>query len=265
MSIIQSIVYGIVQGITEFLPISSTAHLIIVPWFFGWKDPGIVFDVALHIGTALAVILFFIKDWIKLIQAGFTQPKSDDGKLFWFLVIATIPGGLAGILLDKYMENFRNPLLIGIVLIVFGIVLYLADKIGKNKIELKNIGLSKSLVVGFSQALAIVPGISRSGVTMSAGRFLGVARESIAKFTFLLSGPIILAAGLYHIKDLKSVRIDIIPFIIAILTSAIVGALSIKFLLSYLKKRGFGLFAIYRFALGTSVIILYFLRLHFLK
>jgi undecaprenyl-diphosphatase len=265
MSIFQSIVYGIVQGITEFLPISSTAHLVLVPWFFGWKDPGIVFDIALHVGTAIAVILFFIKDWIILIRAGFTRPKSDDGKLFWFLVIATIPGGLTGIFLDKYMENIRNPLLIGIVLIVFGIVLYLADKIGKNKIELKNIGLIRSLGVGFSQALAIIPGISRSGVTMSTGRFLGVTRESIAKFTFLLSGPIILADGLYHVKDLKSVPIDKIPLITAILTSAIVGALSIKFLLSYLRKWGFGLFAIYRFALGALVIILYFLRLHFLK
>ena len=263
MSIIQSVVYGIVQGITEFLPISSTAHLILIPWFFGWKDPGIVFDIALHIGTALAVIIFFIKDWIILIRSGFTKPKSDDGKLFWFIIIATVPGGLAGMLLDEYMERIRNPLLIGIVLIIFGIVLYLADRIGKNKIELKNTGLLRSLYIGLSQALAIIPGISRSGVTMSAGRFLGMTRESAAKFTFLLSGPIILAAGLYHIKDLNSVPIDIIPFMISILASAIVGALSIKFLLSYLKKWGFGLFAVYRFALGTFIIILYFLRHNF--
>jgi undecaprenyl-diphosphatase len=265
MSIIQSIVYGIIQGITEFLPISSTAHLILVPWFFGWKDPGIAFDVALHLGTAIAVILFFIKDWIKLIKSGFTHPKSSDGKLFWFLVIATIPGGLAGIFLDKYMEKLRNPLLIGIVLIVLGIVLYLADKIGKNKIGFKDIGFLRSLVVGISQALAIIPGISRSGITMSTGRFLGMTREGIAKFTFLLSGPIILADGLYHAKDLSSTTIDKLPFIIAILTSAIIGALSIKFLLVYLKKRGFGLFAIYGFALGAFVIVLYFIRLNVLK
>ncbi|MCL4416826.1 MAG: undecaprenyl-diphosphate phosphatase [Actinobacteria bacterium] len=263
MSIIQSIIYGIVQGITEFLPISSTAHLILIPWFFGWKDPGIVFDIALHIGTALAVILFFIKDWIILIRAGFTKPKSDDGKLFWFIAVATVPGGLAGMLLDDYMERIRNPLLIGIVLIIFGIVLYLADRIGKNKIELKNMGLLRSLYIGLSQALAVIPGISRSGVTMSAGRFLGMTRESIAKFTFLLSGPIILAAGLYHIKDLNSMSVDTIPFVTAILTSAIVGALAIKFLLIYLKKWGFGLFALYRFALGAFIIILYFVRLNF--
>ena len=263
MSILQSIIYGIIQGITEFLPISSTAHLILVPWFFGWKDPGIVFDIALHIGTAVAVILFFIKDWIILIKAGFTKPKSDNGKIFWFIVIATIPGGIAGVFLDKYMEKIRNPLLIGIVLILFGIVLYLADRIGKNKIELKNIGLLKSIYIGLSQALAIIPGISRSGVTMSIGRFLNITRESAAKFTFLLSGPIILAAGLYHIKDLNSVPVDSIPFVIAILTSAIVGALTIKFLLVYLKRWGFGLFVLYRFALGALIIILYFVRLNF--
>jgi undecaprenyl-diphosphatase len=262
MSIVQSIVYGIVQGIAEFLPISSTAHLVLIPWFFGWKDPGIVFDVALHLGTAIAVILFFIKDWIILIRAGFTKPKSDNGKLFWFIVIATIPGGLAGVFLDKYMENLRNPLLIGIVLIAFGIILYLADKISKNEIELKNIGFLRSFIIGISQVFAVIPGISRSGVTMSAGRFLGIKREDIAKFTFLLSTPIILGDGLYHAKNLKNVPIDKAPFVIAIFTSAIIGVLSIKFLLNYLKKRGFGLFVIYRFALGVFVIVLYFIRFY---
>jgi len=262
MNIIQSIVYGIVQGITEFLPISSTAHLVLIPWFFGWNDPGVAFDVALHLGTAMAVILFFIKDWIILIRAGFTKPKSDNGKLFWFIVIATIPGGLVGVSLDKYMEKLRSPLIIGVVLIVFGIILYISDKIGKNKIKLENIGLLRSIIIGISQVFAVVPGISRSGVTISAGRFAGIERESIAKFTFLLSAPIILGDGLYHAKNLKNVPIDKIPFIIAILTSAIVGALSIKFLLNYLKKRGFGLFVIYRFALGAFVIIFYFIRLY---
>lgn len=109
MSIIQAIVFGILQGIGEFLPISSTAHLVLVPWLFGWQDPGVVFDVALHLGTAAAVILFFSKEWLNLISAGFTKPKTQDGKLFWWIVLATIPGGLAGVLLDKYMENLRNP------------------------------------------------------------------------------------------------------------------------------------------------------------
>jgi undecaprenyl-diphosphatase len=260
MDIIQAIVYGIVQGVGEFLPISSTAHIILVPWLFGWKDPGVVFDVALHLGTAVAVISFFFKDWLNLISKGFTQPKSTDGKLFWFIVLATIPGGIAGVLLDKYMENFRNPALIGISLIIMGIVLYLADKIGRNDVEKEDIGLWRSIIIGISQALAIIPGVSRSGITMSAGRFLGITREGIARFTFLLSAPIILADGLYHAKDLRHVPIDKGPFIVAVLTSAIVGALSIKFLLNYLKRKGFGVFSVYRFILGAIVIGVYFLR-----
>lgn len=261
MSILQAIVYGIVQGIGEFLPISSTAHIILVPWLFGWKDPGVVFDVALHLGTAAAVIIFFFKDWIKIIKSGLTEPNTKDGKLFWLLVVATIPGGLAGVLLDKYMSNFRNPLLIGIMLIVMGVVLYASDKFSKNKIDTTNIGLKNSIIIGISQAFAIIPGISRSGITMSTGRILGMTRESIARFTFLMSSPIILADALYHAKDLGNVSIDIVPFVVAILTAGIVGTMSIKFLLNYLKNKGFGIFAFYRFILGTLVIMLYFLNL----
>ncbi len=260
MNLIQAIVYGIVQGIGEFLPISSTAHIILVPWFFGWRDPGVVFDVALHLGTAAAVISFFLKDWIVLIKAGLSSPKSADGKLFWLIVLATIPGGIVGVLLDKYMETFRNPVLIGIMLIIMGIILYLADKMGCEDVELDNISLSHSIIVGISQALAIVPGVSRSGITMSTGRILGIKRESIAKFTFLMSAPIILADGLYHARRLGGVPVDKVSFIASVLTSAIVGALSIGFLLKYLKRKGFGIFAIYRFILGAFVIAVYFLR-----
>lgn len=254
MSIIQALIYGIVQGIAEFLPISSTAHLVLLPWLFGWQDPGVVFDVALHFGTAAAVILFFYKDWLRLISAGFTKPKTQDGKLFWWIVLATIPGGLAGILLDKYMENFRNPALIAIMLIIMGIILYVTDRMGKNEIDLGNIGTKRSLIVGISQTLAIIPGVSRSGITMSTGRILGLTRDGIAKFTFLLSAPIILADALYHAKDLKNVPVEITPFLIAMLTAAVVGILSIKFLLSYLKTKGFGIFAIYRIVLGIVII-----------
>lgn len=260
MSIIQAIVYGIVQGIGEFLPISSTAHLVLVPWLFGWKDPGVVFDVALHLGTATAVILYFFRDWINLISKGLTRPKSVDGRLFWLIVLATIPGAIFGVFLDKYMESFRNPALIGLMLIVMGIVLYLADRMGRNEVELKNIGLSSTIMVGLSQVLAIVPGVSRSGITMSVGRMLGITRESIAKFTFLMSAPIILGDALYHAAKLNGVPIDKVPFITAVLTSAVVGALSIRFLLNYLKNKGFGIFVVYRFILGFLVIAVYFLR-----
>jgi len=260
MSIIQAIIYGIVQGIGEFLPISSTAHLVLVPWLFGWQDPGVVFDVALHLGTAAAVILFFFKDWLNLINAGFTKPKTQDGKLFWLLVLATVPGALFGVILDKYMEAFRNAALIGVMLIVMGIILYAADKYGRREIDIKETGIKRSLIIGIAQVFAVIPGVSRSGITMTAGRILGMTREGIARFTFLMSAPIILGDGLYHAKDLVHTHIDKAPFFTAMITAAVVGVLSIKFLLDYLKKKGFGIFAVYRFVLGAFVIAVYFLR-----
>jgi undecaprenyl-diphosphatase len=260
MNILQAIIYGIVQGIGEFLPISSTAHLVLIPWVFGWNDPGVAFDVALHLGTAAAVIIYFFKDWVKLIRAGIREPKSKDGMLFWLLVLATIPGGLLGVLLDKYMGAFRNPGLIGVMLIAMGIILYYADKYGEKEVKIEDIGLKRSFIVGISQVFAIIPGVSRSGITMSAGRLLGMERESIAKFTFLLSTPIIIGDALYHAAKMGETHIDKTPFVVAVLTAAIVGFLSIKFLLNYLKTKGFGVFAIYRFILGTVVIAIYFVR-----
>jgi undecaprenyl-diphosphatase len=260
MNIIQAIIYGIIQGIGEFLPISSTAHLVLVPWFFGWRDPGVVFDVALHLGTAIAVVFYFFKDWLKLINAGLTSPKTQDGKLFWLLVLATIPGALFGVLLDKYMEIYRNPVLIGVVLIIMGIILYAADKYGKKEIEIKETGVRRSLLIGIGQVFAIIPGISRSGITMTVGRALGMTRESIARFTFLMSAPIILGDGLYHARGLLHTSVDKAPFFTAMITAAAVGILTIKFLLEYLKKKGFGIFTVYRFLFGTVVIAVYFLR-----
>lgn len=260
MNIIQAIIYGIVQGITEFLPISSTAHLVLMPWLFGWEQPGAFFDVALHLGTAVAVILFFFKDWIVLIKAGFTQPKSKNGNLFWFLVIATIPGALFGVVLSKYIEDFRSPVLIGIMLIIMGLVLYAADKFSRKDVHLKETGLKRSLIIGCAQVFAIIPGVSRSGITITTGRMLGMTRESIARFTFLLSTPIILGDGLYHAKEIINSSIDTSVFLIGILTSAIVGILAIKFLLNFLKTNGFGVFAVYRFILGALVIIVSFFK-----
>jgi undecaprenyl pyrophosphate phosphatase UppP len=170
MNLFQAILYGIVQGVTEFLPVSSTAHLTLLPWLLGWNDPGVTFDVAVHLGTAVAVILYFIKDWIRLIKAGFTEPKSTDGKLFWLIVLATVPGGIFGVLLDQYAETLRSPLLIGVMLIIIGIFLYAADKKGSSKTGLSELRAGQSLVIGVSQIFAIIPGVSRSGITMAAGR-----------------------------------------------------------------------------------------------
>jgi len=257
MEILQSIVYGIVQGLAEFLPISSTAHLVLIPKFFHWTELGVSFDVALHLGTALALIVFFFKDWISLISSGFVRAKSQQGKLFWYIVLATIPGAIAGLALDKYVELFRAPLVIGIMLIIMGFILYYADKLGKKDISMEKIGFKRSILVGISQVFAIIPGVSRSGITMSAGRMLGITREGIAKFTFLLSTPILLADGLYHVMKLKTepVHIGALPFVLAIIVAAVVGVIAIKFLLNFLKTKGFLVFAVYRFVLGAIVII----------
>ncbi len=258
MSILQAIIYGIVQGLGEFLPISSTAHLIIVPKIFGWEDPGLAFDIALHLGTLFAVIMFFWRDWVRLIKDGFTNVKSASGKLFWFLAIACIPGGIAGVLLeDKAATTFRATWAIGVALIVMGIILYAADKFGKSVTSLEKIGFVKSIVIGISQAIAIIPGVSRSGITIAAGRVLGLTRDAAARFTFLLSTPFIFGSAVYKLKDMGEItksNIGALPFAVAVITSAIVGALSIKFLLGYIKKKGFGIFVGYRFILGAFLI-----------
>lgn len=261
MDLFQAIIYGIIQGLGEFLPISSTAHITLAPWLFGWKDPGLAFDIALHMGTLLAVVIFFWNDWIRLIKAGLTDVKSRDGRLFWYIILACIPGGIFGVLFeDKVGTTFRNPMLIGIMLILMGFVLYLADRFSKSEVELKDIGLKRSFLIGVSQALAMIPGVSRSGITMATGRVFKLNREDAARFTFLLSTPFIFLSGVYKAKDLVSVPVDAVPFLVAIVTSAVVGALSIKFILNYLKNKGFGIFAIYRFVIGAIVIAIALFR-----
>ncbi|MRR18395.1 MAG: undecaprenyl-diphosphate phosphatase, partial [Deltaproteobacteria bacterium] len=155
MDILQAVVLGLVQGLGEFLPISSSAHLVLVPWFLGWADPGLTFDIALHVGTLIAVVLYFWKDWIKLLHKGFTKPKEREGKLFWYLVAATIPGAGIGLGLEKSAETiFRNPVLIACMLIGLGVILYGVDRRGKKQIDVRHISLKTSFLIGLSQALA---------------------------------------------------------------------------------------------------------------
>ena len=261
MSLLEAIIYGILQGLGEFLPISSTAHITLAPWFFGWKDPGLAFDIALHLGTLAAVIIFFWKDWINLIRAGLTDVKSPEGKLFWYIVLACVPGGVLGLIFEEHVETtFRNPLLIGIMLAVMGIVIYVADRFSRSEVELMDIGPKRSFLIGVSQALAMVPGVSRSGITMAAGRAMKIKREDAARFTFLLSTPFIFLSGVYKAKDLISVPVDAFPFMVAILTSVVVGLFSIIFLVEYLRRKGFGIFAVYRLVLGAIVIATALLR-----
>ncbi len=267
MSILQAIILGIVQGLTELLPISSSAHLNIIPWILNWTaDENFVkafegFDVALHAGTLLAIGIFFFKDWIELIKGGFNlavkKEKTTEGKMFWYIVLATIPGGIIGLLLDRFVgDALTKPLIIAIALIIMGILLYIVDSKCKSKTKYEDMSLKQTFLIGFSQALAFIPGVSRSGVTMTTARLMGVDRTSAAKYSFMLSAPIVLAATIFKIKDF----VFSIPFFIGVLTSFLVGIVVIKFLLEYLQKGSFKGFAIYRVIFGLFIIGLFFIR-----
>ena len=256
MQIYQSIILGIVQGLTELLPISSSAHLKIIPWLFNWNIPE-SFDVALHFGTLLAIGIFFFKDWIELIKGGykyvFKKEKTVQGRMFWYIVIATIPGGIIGFLLDHFLEDALNHvIIIALALIIMGILLYVVDKRAKNKTKYEQMTLKQTFLIGVSQALAFIPGVSRSGITITTARFMGIERVAAAKYTFMLSAPIILAATIFKIKDF----VFNIPFVMGVLASFLGGLAVIKFLFEYLKKKSFKVFAIYRVIFGIFIIIM---------
>jgi len=267
MNEIQALILGIVQGLTELLPISSSAHLNLIPWMFNWiENPQFAidfegFDVALHFGTLLAIVIFFFKDWLKLIKGGFDQvikkKKTFEGKMFWYIVAATIPGGIIGFVLDKFVEDaLTKPLIIAIALIVMGIILYIVDKKSKSDIKFEEMSFKQTFLIGLSQCLAFIPGVSRSGITMTTARMMKIERESAAKYSFLLSTPIVFAATVLKFKDF----VFSIPFFIGILASFIVGIFVIKFLLKYLQKGSFKIFSIYRMIFGLIIILLLILK-----
>ena len=262
MTTVQAVILGLVQGLGEFLPISSSAHLVLVPWLFGWQDPGLTFDIALHIGTLVAVVLYFRKDWWQLILKGFTDLQSTEGRLFWYLAAASVPGAIAGYLLGKKAETiFRAPLLIAAMLIVMGILLYWADRRSAKNREMNTITFGTSLVIGISQALAIIPGVSRSGVTMTTGLWMGMTREGAARFSFLLSTPIIFGAALVKLPHLISnSSVITLNFTIGMLVSCVSGIVSIGFLLRYVQTKDFLPFVWYRFVLGVLVIVVAMIR-----
>lgn len=276
MNEIQALILGIIQGLTELLPISSSAHLNLFPWLFNWGEMPDSFDVALHIGTLLAILIFFFKDWVALIKGGYNQvvkkEKTTEGRIFWYIVIATIPAGILSLILDKVSEKIIElgaktfniqeisveMILISIALIVMGIILYVVDKKSKSNKKYEDITLKQAVLISMSQAIAAAfPGVSRSGITMTVGRKMNIERESVAKFSFLLSTPIVAAAALYKLKDF----VFNLPFVIGVLASFIVGMLVIKFLLNYLKKGSFKIFAIYRVILGIIILAICFIRL----
>lgn len=265
MTIFQSIILGLVQGLGEFLPISSSAHLILVPWLFHFPDPGLSFDVVLHFGTLVAIVLFFWRDWLDIIRATFF-PKANwklttadyHRNLFWLLVIATIPGAIFGALLESKAEStFRNPLLIAFTLAILGLILYLADKYARHRKNINEITISDSIWIGLSQAIAIIPGVSRSGATITTGLGLGLNRESAARFSFLLSAPIIFGATVLKFKDLLHAG----PAeIVAIIVAAISGYIAIAWMLKFISRVSYKVFFWYRLALAILIVIVYFVR-----
>lgn len=266
MNIIQAIFLGIIQGITEVLPISSSGHLVLVPWFFDFRDPGLSFDVALHLGTLFAIVGFFYRDILNILKGGLDlvtkkDPSDFYQKMFLFLASATVPGVLAGIFLEKYASDvFRNPVLIAFTLVLFGLVLFVADHLDIKPKTLQRISFSDGILIGISQALAIIPGVSRSGITISAGLFRKLTREDAAKFSFLLSVPIILGASIYELKDLSYESLFSSVFAAGFIAAAISSFLSVKFLLSFVRNHNFNVFVYYRIILAAVIVVIYLLK-----
>jgi undecaprenyl-diphosphatase len=277
---VRPVVMGVVQGLGEFLPISSSGHLILVPWLFGWQNDPVIdsltFAVGLHVGTLFALLIYFWKDWLDLLMAvpGFMrwllarvqgkQQAELRGKeyLLSSIIIATIPGAIFGLLLDKYAEEaFRSPLLIAVTLSVLGVLLYVADTKLPQAKDLASISWRDALLIGIAQSCALIPGVSRSGATITMGRFLSFDRMAAARFSFLLSAPITIAAVIFKIPDILAIPSDQFDvFLIGVLISAAVGALAIGGLLSYIRKAGFGVFAVYRILVTILIFVVYFVR-----
>ncbi len=276
MSILEAIVLGIVQGLTEFLPISSTAHLRIVPALFGWNDPGAAFTAVIQIGTLVAVLYYFYADLLRIATATVQHTlqgrpfENFDSRMGYMMILATVPIVISGLLLKTYIEtSFRSLYVIAFTLIALALLLMMAEFFVKKRIEngekqkeLADLSWLEAIVVGLAQCLALIPGASRSGVTITGGLFLGMTRETAARFSFLLSLPSIFAAGVYQLikarEALFATSEGVLNLLIATVVSGVVGYYSIAFLLNYLKKNSTYLFIAYRIALGLLLLVLLF-------
>jgi undecaprenyl-diphosphatase len=267
VSLIEAIVLGIVQGLTEFLPISSTAHLRIVPAFFGWEDPGAAFTAVTQLGTMVAVLAYFRADLWRIARAWTgsvlrrERPVSLDARLGWYIAIGTVPIVIFGVLFERQIETgARSLYLMGTTLIILGFVLLLAERVGSRSRPLEDMSLREGVLVGFAQAAALVPGVSRSGATITAGLFLGLDRRAAARFSFLLSVPAVVLSGLFQLLGI--VRGEpgesggVVGLVVATLLAFAVGYASIAFLLRYLANHSTAVFVAYRVALGTLVLVL---------
>lgn len=266
MTPLQAAVLGIIQGLSEFLPISSSAHLTLAPWLFGWDDPGLAFDVALHFGTLLAVLWYFRMEWLALIKAAFGilrtgRVETPEKRRVVYLILATIPGAIGGLLLQSRAESaFRSPQLIAIALIVMGIILWLVDRLVDQARILGEMRWIDALLIGLSQVIALIPGVSRSGSTITTGRGLRFDREASAEFSFLMSMPIIAAAVV--LEGPKALHQGGVTneLMAGVVASAVSGWLAISILMRYVSRHSYGIFAFYRVALGLAVLAVIYAR-----
>ncbi len=263
MSILQSIILGIVQGLTEFLPVSSSAHLVLVPWWLGWPEPTLAFDTLLHWGTLLAVVAFFWRDWVAMVVAvvnrlrGQPDPEGRD-RLLLMIAVATVPAAVAGFLFKDFFESmFGAPGLVGFFLIITGLLLVVAERWPRGHKPLLGVTLLDAILVGLMQAVSILPGISRSGSTMSGGMMRGFDRSTAARFAFLMSAPIIFGAGLVQLPDMiaEGASGDVLALILGFVAAAVTGFLTIRFLLRYLQTNTFYPFVVYVWILGGATVI----------
>jgi undecaprenyl-diphosphatase len=271
----QAIVLGIVQGLGEFLPISSSAHLVVTPWLLGWPDPGLAFDVALHVGTLAAVLYAFAGDWARIIMAAFQglfrgRPFEGDARMLWLLALASVPGAVAGLALEDFADTtFRSPLLIAATMAGVGTVLLFADRhsarvgagegAGEEAHDARHVTTRDAVLIGCAQALAIVPGVSRSGATISMALFLGYRREEAARFSFLLATPITLGAALHKVPHLLGAS-NVHVVLLGIVVSGVVGLLAIRVLLAYVRTRSYRPFVYYRWAFAAMLVVVYLVR-----
>jgi undecaprenyl-diphosphatase len=262
MTPFQAVVLGILQGLSEFLPVSSSAHLTLAPWVFGWQDPGLSFDVALHVGTLAAVLWYFRAEWVRLLGAAARIVKrggrieSAEERRVGLLVVATVPGAIAGLALERRAEEaFRAPALIAGALIIMGLILWVVDRAAPSRRSIDELGWRDAILIGVAQALALVPGVSRSGATITVGRACALTREGAAVFSFLMSMPIIAAAAVLKLPHVLQQGVTV-PLALGVVSAAISSWLAITIVLRYVKSHSYGVFAIYRVILGVAILAL---------
>jgi undecaprenyl-diphosphatase len=272
--VLQALVMGVVQGLTEFLPVSSSGHLIIVPFLFGWNDAFITsleFSVMLHLGTLVALLVYFRNDWLRLVPAGLAAVRDrsfhddEDRRLAWLLVASTVPAAVIGVLFGDLLETtFRSVGLVAVTLVVGGVILLFADRFGAKSRGVEDVTFPIAIGIGAAQALALIPGISRSGISISAARMVGLDRESAARFAFLMATPITAGAGLFEARKLlageSGLQFDVLPLVVGMVAALISGLIAIRFMLSYLRSQSLDVFVWYRFVLAAIVLVVWLAR-----